>query len=399
MANTINRFVDNMQLSIETSLTHLLHSENSDELNVIRHSPYISDDELFQQRVNCKNGLSILSLNCQSLHAKFDYIKLLIEKFMHNNCPLQVLCLQETWISSGTDLSPYIIPGYHLILTPHYASSHGGLLIYLSEKWDYTIKSNDTVSKLWERQIIEIFDPNKKLQRKIVIGNIYRPPHNSTDNLTNFLSEFSATLIECNARGRNTYLCGDYNVDLLKMNRLQFNENYFDSILSSGYVPTITLPTRLSDNSSLLDNVFTTNISNTLSAYILNVHISDHQPVIVFTDDDLPHKNLKYITIKTNSEEAKRHFCSSFKSKNIMDLLNRNIHATDPNKNYEVLEQTLKEVHNESFPERIVRFNVKKHKKTPWITTGILNSINRRNKLYKVLKQTKTDAISYATKK
>ena len=37
-------------------------------------------------------------------------------------------------------------------------------------------------------------------------------------------------------------------------------------------------------------------------------------------------------------------------------------------------------------------------KKTPCITTGILNSINRRNKLYKVLKQTKTDAISYATK-
>ena len=63
MANTINRFVDNMQLSIETSLTHLLHSENSDELNVIRHSPYISDDELFQQRVNCKNGLSILQMS------------------------------------------------------------------------------------------------------------------------------------------------------------------------------------------------------------------------------------------------------------------------------------------------------------------------------------------------
>ena len=108
MANTINRFVDNIQLSIETSLTHLLHSENSDEPNAIRHSPYFSDDELFQQCVNCKNGLSILSLNCQSLHAKFDYIKLLIEKFVHNNCSLQVLCLQETWISSGTDLCEII---------------------------------------------------------------------------------------------------------------------------------------------------------------------------------------------------------------------------------------------------------------------------------------------------
>ena len=81
-----------------------------------------------------------------------------------------------------------------------------------------------------------------------------------------------------------------------------------------------------------------------------------------------------------------------------MDLLNRNIHATDPNGNYDVLERALKEVHNTIFSEQTVRFNIKKHKETPWITTGILNSINRRNKLYKVFKQTKTDAISYAKK-
>ena len=88
MANNFNSFVDNMQFSTTNLLTHLLHSENNEELNEIRHSPYISDDELFQQRVNCKNGLSILSLNCQSLQAKFDYIKLLIDKFVHNNCLL-----------------------------------------------------------------------------------------------------------------------------------------------------------------------------------------------------------------------------------------------------------------------------------------------------------------------
>ena len=108
-------------------------------------------------------------------------------------------------------------------------------------------------------------------------------------------------------------------MDLLKINSVQFNKNYFDGIISSGYVPTITLPTRLSDNSSLNDNVFTSNLSNALSAYILNVHISDQQPVILFTDDDLPHKKLKYITIKTNSEEAKKYFYSSFNSKNVID--------------------------------------------------------------------------------
>ena len=47
----------------------------------------------------------------------------------------------------------------------------------------------------------------------------------------------------------------------------------------------------------------------------------------------------------------------------------------------------------------MVKFNKKKHKKTPWITVGILKSINRRNKLYKSLKKTQLNSISYATKK
>ena len=48
-----------------------------------------------------------------------------------------------------------------------------------------------------------------------------------------------------------------------------------------------------------------------------------------------------------------------------MDLhvLARNIHATDPYENYEVLEETLKGVHNDSFPERIVRLMLRSTKK------------------------------------
>ena len=47
----------------------------------------------------------------------------------------------------------------------------------------------------------------------------------------------------------------------------------------------------------------------------------------------------------------------------------------------------------------MVRFNKKKHKKTPCITVGILKSINHRNKIYKNLKQTQIDAINYVAKK
>ena len=106
----------------------MLNTEDTDELNVIRHSPYISDDELIQSRLHDTNGLSILSLNCQSLQANFDYIKVLIDKFCNDNHPLQVICLQEKWFSANTDLSPYIIPGYHIISTGRYASNHVNIL-------------------------------------------------------------------------------------------------------------------------------------------------------------------------------------------------------------------------------------------------------------------------------
>ena len=267
MANQVNNFVDNVHLNISNSFTHILDAENNDELNIIRCSPYISDDLVIQSRENCKNGLSIVSLNCQSLHAKSNYIRLLIDKFANNNCALQVLCLQESWFSSETDLSPYIIPGYDMISTGHYASNHGGLVIYLNKKWEYKLITDDTDSKLWERQIIEIFNPIKTQRQKIVIGNIYRPPNNLRDSLNTFMGEFNATLLENHANSQKTYMCGDYNVDLLKVTDRQFNDDYFNHILSAGYIPKVTLPTRLSDNSTLIDNVFTTNLNTDLTAY------------------------------------------------------------------------------------------------------------------------------------
>ena len=70
----------------------MLDTENSDDLNVIRCSLYITDDLLLQSRENHKHGLSIVSLNGKSLHAKFDYIRVLIDKFMKNDCPKLYVC-------------------------------------------------------------------------------------------------------------------------------------------------------------------------------------------------------------------------------------------------------------------------------------------------------------------
>ena len=56
--------MDNMRLNTLNSLTHLLNSSDTDELNIIQHSPYMSDEELIQSRIRVMNGLNILSLYC-----------------------------------------------------------------------------------------------------------------------------------------------------------------------------------------------------------------------------------------------------------------------------------------------------------------------------------------------
>ena len=83
-------------------------------------------------------------------------------------------------------------------------------------------------------------------------------------------------LQEYHSNSQETYICGDFNIDLLKVNEVQFNADYINGILSAGYISTITLPTRLSDSNSLIDNIFTDDLSVEMSAYILHNHISDY---------------------------------------------------------------------------------------------------------------------------
>ena len=80
--------------------------------------------------------------------------------------------------------------------------------------------------------------------------------------------------------------CGDYNIDLLKVKMNKHYCNYFDDVVSNGFFPKITLPTRLSDHSStLIDNIFTNNMDETGTSGILLNNISDHQMIFTYVED------------------------------------------------------------------------------------------------------------------
>ena len=71
-------------------------------------------------------------------------------------------------------------------------------------------------------------------------------------------------------------------------------------------------------------------------------------------------------------------------------MLNKDLNA-DPNENYDMLEAAITESMNDHLEKKIVKFNRKKHKKDPWMTYGILKSVNHKNKLYKNLMKINKD--------
>ena len=71
--------------------------------------------------------------------------------------------------------------------------------------------------------------------------------------------------------------------------------------------------------------------------------------------------------------------------------------TADPNSNYTTLCNEILRSKNKHMPSKWVKFNKYKHKKSSWITQGLLKSIKYRDKLYKRLKLTDPNSANYDT--
>ena len=112
----------------------------------------------------------------------------------------------------------------------------------------------------------------------------------------------------------------------------------------------------------------------------------------------LPANKTNYITIYSNSAESKNNFRNDIASENIYEKLNKDIHC-NPNENYNILESEIITSMESHMDKKTVKFNRRKHKRDPWISFGVLRSVNKKNKLYKCLKQTKSDSTIFEERK
>ncbi|ELT99661.1 hypothetical protein CAPTEDRAFT_204408 [Capitella teleta] len=242
----------------------------------------------------------------------------------------------ETWLVDDADVSLLQLPNYQFLWKGASASSHGGVALYIKNNIQYSIMPTSIDSSLWEGIFVEI--KMTSLHKDIIIGSVYRPPHNMSEDRMNFIEEFSQTLQLFHHNNTDLYIAGDYNFDLLKISHNTSTLHYFTSITSSGLDPLITLPTRITDNShTLIDNIFTNSPQSTSLSGILTTQISDHQ--LCFTS--LPIKtnkqtHNKYITITHRPHNIDELMLLDLQNIDIYSRLNTDPH-TDPTENCHTL--------------------------------------------------------------
>ena len=104
-----------------------------------------------------------------------------------------------------------------------------------SRKYDYNSINIYQNSQVWEGQFIEII--GKQLDKKVILGNIYRPPEHNNETCKTFINEFIPLLGHLQKCKSEVIIAGDYNIDLLQIKENAIFGEYFDSVVAQDFFP------------------------------------------------------------------------------------------------------------------------------------------------------------------
>ena len=212
----------------------------------------------FYSPVVCKpqytnNNLKILHVNARSLLSdlKFEEFQLFV------NCSKDlwhVICVSESWLTDEV-ISIRQLDGYTGYFKNRQNKTGGGVIVYVSDK-HVKCSSEIVVDGICMEALFIQCQLSPAMA--IVVGQKYNPP--STDN-TSFINELNTCLEKLDQMNKTTFVCGDFNADLFSIYKENNCQNFFNTMTSFGYWPSISKTTRASDNKlSLLDNIFCNNI-------------------------------------------------------------------------------------------------------------------------------------------
>ena len=197
------------------------------------------------------------------------------------------------------------------------------------------------------------------------------------DDLTGFTDEYINLLNLLRKRPKFVYLCGDYNIDILKICSNNHYNTFYENVMSCSFVPKITLPTIICDTTStLIDNIYTNVLDKSHTSGILVRHLPDHQMYFCVMNENYikPTTNQKYIEVQVLNEENLERFRKEIADLEIHNKLDETLDR-DPNYNYEIVSTLLQNAKSKHIPKQVKKFNKRRHKKERWMTDELLAQV------------------------
>ena len=282
------------------------------------------------------------------------------------------VCISETWLNPSIEGRFNLGDEYKPFYQSRKFKTGGGSAIYAHENTSNTIKVvNIYEFKTAETVTIQITNPK---QPTYMVCQMYRPPENDLE----FLQELEEFLSLISASNIHMYITGDCNVDLFSLPSNSNCETFFTLMCSYGFLPTISKATRVSTTSkTLIDNIFTNDLTRIQLSGIILTDISDHLPVFAATH--------------TTSSESKKtegyRKKTVFDYKNVDNLIQHLVHKledltsqADP----ELVCEKIIHTYMEGITKlsKTVTFSRKNSFLKPWMTPALLCSINHKNILF-----------------
>lgn len=325
-----------------------------------------------------KDTFSTLSLNIRSLNRNFGKLEILLQQL---DVKPDIIATTETWISDSRPLI-HTLNDYTFINKSSDGIA-GGAGIFVKNNLDYKIINLYNLDILnCEDLWIELSLNNNK---KLVVASLYRHPDY---HITDFQNKFSYAIDKLNSQNKHFIIGGDFNIDLL--HHTPTTLNYINELEAQGSRQAVDNFTRVSwkNKESLLDHIYTNIHQDELHVKTLAYDISDHLPIITYTNIfSSPTNKSKYLIRDTKN----------FNSDNFLEDLEKQlgeitIDNDTAQDNWNKFENCFNSILDNHAPLRFCTQKEIKQRSKPWITPAILKSIKTKQKLYKlVLKHSKND--------
>ena len=356
-------------------------NENFDEIhqieNLLDNCNRYKFNELSNLIPDSNEQLSIMFNNIDGIMSNFD---LFTTELILRNKNLSIITFAETNLDE-CNKNLFNLEGYQSVYQSKIAGKHkgSGLAIYLKETFLYTeLETFNQCSVNLESLFISV--NNTCNQSPITIGVLYRPPSGDEEL---FISEFNTLLQKLPLN--NVYLTGDFNIDLLKnsANKLE------DVLYSNGFAPLISIATHFKPgcNPSCLDNILTNSTDSIIKSGVCNNVNSHHCPVFCIT-------SIKWNPCKADLNLPKYDFNESnmikFETEFIKYLNNKAyfVDAILDEINFEELMTSVNRLIDECFlMDDNLLLSKRNRVNKPWITSGIIASIAKKDYLYNLWRQ------------